>query len=384
MKRKVCVITGSRADYGLLRSLMAQIRKSSKLELQIIATGTHLSSTFGSTYQEIEIDQFLIDRKIECISEADTADAIATAISKTLVGAVKCFQELKPDILVLLGDRFEIFAAATAGLISRVPIAHIHGGEKTVGAFDEAFRHSITKMSHLHFVATEDYRARVIQLGEEPSRVFTVGGIGIDEIMEMEYLKKEDLEKSLGVKFRHRNLLVTFHPATLDEEPAERQMKQLLMALANRPDTSLIFTMPNADTGSLGLAKMISQFVAENPNAYFFTSLGRTSYLSCMALVDGVIGNSSSGIIEAPSLGVGTVNIGDRQEGRVQARSIINCNAIESEIREAIVKLYSDEFRFVVSNCKNPYGDGGTSQKISRILSEIDIDRLIKKTFYDL
>jgi len=384
MNRKICVVTGSRADYGLLRLVMKGIVAEPSLTLQIITTGMHLSPTFGLTYKEIEGDGFKIDQKVECLSSSDSPVAIAEATGKALSGCAKAFDELKPDLVLVLGDRFEIFAACSAALLARIPIAHIHGGEVTAGAYDEAFRHSITKMSSFHFVATEDYKKRVIQLGEHPSTVHLVGGLGVDAIKELELLSKDEIEQILGIEFLDTSLLVTFHPATLaDQAPAE-QMSELLAALSDRPDTTLIFTMPNADTGGLEIMRQIKGFVNDNDNAYVFESLGQLNYLSCLAIVDGVVGNSSSGILEAPTLKVGTVNIGSRQLGRSQSTSVINALANKESIEKAINKVFSAEFKSNLSTCISPFGEGGASKKVLKILSDFNLEKNPEKSFYDL
>lgn len=384
MKRKVCVITGSRADYGLMRLLIQGIEKSDTLTLQLIATGMHLSSQFGFTVREIEKDGFNIDFKIDSLTGGDTPREIALSISKTLIGCSQAFDILCPDLIVVLGDRFEIFAAATAALVSGIPLSHIHGGESTLGSYDESFRHSITKMSQIHFVATEEYRNRVIQLGENPNFVFKTGAIGNDDIQDVETLTSDDLERELGIQLRKRNLVVTFHPATLDPNPVKNQLRELLKALDGRPDTTIIFTGANADTGGTVINSMIKRFVREHQNAYFFESLGRKLYLSCLANFDGVVGNSSSGIIEAPSFKVGTVNIGNRQQGRIQAKSIVNCNARESEIREAIDEIYSSEFRANLAVCKNPYEGEGVVEKIISVIESISLKEIRLKPFFNV
>lgn len=384
MNRKICVVTGSRADYGLLRLVMKGIEAESSLTLQIIATGMHLSPTFGLTYEEIEGDGFKIDQKVQCLSSSDSPVAIAEATGKALSGCAKAFDELKPDLVLVLGDRFEIFAACSAALLARIPIAHIHGGEVTAGAYDEAFRHSITKMASIHFVATEEYKKRVIQLGEDPSTVHLVGGLGVDAIKELNLLSKDEIEQNLGIKFVNKCLLVTFHPATLEAQTPEEQICELLAALSDRPDITLIFTMPNADTGGLEIMRQIKDFVEKNDNAYFFESLGQLNYLSCVAIVDGIVGNSSSGILEAPTLRIGTVNIGNRQLGRTQSGSVINALANKESIETALNKLYSQEFKSTLNACKSPYGEGGASEKILTVLSDFNYDRELQKSFYDL
>jgi GDP/UDP-N,N'-diacetylbacillosamine 2-epimerase (hydrolysing) len=384
MNRKICVVTGSRADYGLLRLVMQRINDDPELILQVVATGMHLSPIFGLTYREIEADGFSIDFKIETLSSSDSPVGLADSMSKGLIGCADAFSHLQPDVIVLLGDRFEIFVAASAALVAKIPVAHLHGGETTAGAFDEAFRHSITKMSHLHFVAAEEYRKRVIQLGENPRYVFLVGGLGVDGIHEVRLLTKEELEISLNFRFKTRSLLVTFHPVTLEDDTAETQMKELLSALSVLSDTSLIFTMPNADTGGLALIKMIEQFVETHQNAHSFISLGQQRYLSCIAQVDGVVGNSSSGLAEVPSFKKGTINIGARQLGRLQASSVINCLPERQQIRAAIDTLYSQDFTSSLAETSNPYGEGGASGKIVDLLKFVDLSGIIQKTFYDL
>ena len=381
MKRKICVVTGSRADYGLLRYVMQGIKEDADLVLQVVATGMHLSTTFGLTYKEIEADGFNIDSKVETLSSSDTAVGIAESMGKGLSGCAEVFSRLQPDLIVVLGDRFEIFAATAAALVAKIPVAHLHGGETTTGAFDEAFRHSITKMSHLHFVAAEEYRQRVIQLGEDPKNVFLVGGLGVDGVKKVNLLSKVELERSLGIKFQSKSLLVTFHPVTLEDETSEVQMRELLSALS---DTTLIFTMPNADTGGLALMKVIEQFVESHHNAYAFISLGHQRYLSCIAQVDGVVGNSSSGLSEVPSFKKGTINIGIRQLGRLQALSVINCQPVEEQIRGALVKLFSDDFKSSLAMTSNPYGEGDASLKVVNALRDAPLDGIIQKTFYDI
>lgn len=384
MSRKICIVTSSRADYGLLRWIMQGIKDDPELKLQIIATGTHLSPKFGFTYKIIEEDGFRVDARIEILGSSDSPAAIAESMALALKGTANAFSDLKPDLVVVLGDRFEIFAATAAALVSRIPVAHLHGGESTVGAFDEAFRHSITKMSHLHFVATDEYRSRVIQLGENPKNVYLVGGLGIDSIKNLPLLSREDLQTQLGIEFGAKSLLITFHPVTLDTESPGNQMKELLAALSHLHDTTLIFTMPNADTGGYALTKMIEEFVSQNENAKMFTSLGQLKYLSCISYVDGVVGNSSSGITEVPTFKKGTVNIGDRQLGRIQAASVINCEPIEKDIERAIEKLYAPNFKSGLAAVENPYGDGGSSARVVKVLKEASLEGIIKKTFHDL
>jgi GDP/UDP-N,N'-diacetylbacillosamine 2-epimerase (hydrolysing) len=384
MNRKICVVTGSRADYGLLRSVMQGIKNDPNLIIQVIVTGMHLSPAFGLTYKEIESDGFFIDEKIEVITELDTPEEISQSIAKGIIGCAKAFNRLEPDLILLLGDRYEIFSAAIAAHVALIPIAHIHGGELTGGALDEAFRHSISKMSSLHFVAAEEYKKRLIQLGENPKSIYLAGGLGVDSIKKYKLLNKHELENELNIKFLDKSLLITFHPETLDIEGSEFQFKELLKALSNFKDTTLIFTMPNADTGGRKLINMVKEFVIENKNAKAFTSLGQLLYFSCILNMDGVVGNSSSGVIEVPSFKKATVNIGDRQLGRLQAESIINCKPLKKDILNAIEKLYSSSFQTLLDKVINPYSGTGVNEKIIEILGATSLDGIIKKAFHDL
>ena len=352
--KKICVVSGTRAEYGLLRWVMEGIRQSSELELQLLVTGMHLSSEFGMTVNVIEDDGFTVDRKIEMLLSSDTAVGVTKSMGLGMIGFADALAELKPDLLMLLGDRYEIFTAASSAMIARIPIAHLHGGETTEGAFDEAIRHSITKMSHLHFVAAEEYRRRVIQLGEKPECVFNVGGLGIDNILRLKLLRRDELEASLDFKLAKRNLLITFHPVTLEQNASAKQMNELLTALAELKDTGLIFTMPNADTEGRILFRQIELFCEKHSQARAYTSLGQLRYLSCIQHVNGVIGNSSSGLAEVPSLKKGTINIGDRQRGRLKAASVIDCEPRHDSIRTALERLFSANFRLSCRQSKIP------------------------------
>lgn len=383
MNRKICVITSGRADFGLLRGLMEEIKGSPTLMLQVIATGMHLSPEFGLTYREIEEAGFGVDAKIEMLLSADTVSGVTKSVGLGLIGFADAYEKLSPDFIVVLGDRFEIFAAVAAALIANIPVAHLHGGEITEAAFDDAIRHSITKMSHLHFVATEEYRDRVIQLGESPERVFLVGGLGIDAIKRTELLGRKELEASMNFSFKARNLLITFHPVTLESESTLQQMVELLAALDELEDTGLIFTMPNADTGGRAVFGLIEKFVLQHSNARLYRSLGQLRYLSCMQFVDAVVGNSSSGLTEAPSMHIGTINVGNRQKGRLSATSIIDCAPTLGSIRDALKKLYSPTFQHAIRETKNPYGNGGASEAIVGVLMNYSNADLLKKSFYD-
>tara|TARA_R100000789_G_scaffold11804_1_gene15739 strand:+ start:2528 stop:3703 length:1176 start_codon:yes stop_codon:yes gene_type:complete len=385
MTRKVCVVTGTRAEFGLLRWLMGEIQSHPELELQVIATGMHLSPEFGSTYHEIEEAGFEIDARVEMLLSSDTNTAVTKSMGLGVIGFADAYERLAPDIVVVLGDRFEIFAATSAAMIAGVPVAHLHGGETTEGAFDEAIRHSITKMSHLHFVAADEYRQRVIQLGEHPDRVFNFGGMGIDAIKRIKLLSREELERSLELSLGAKSLLVTFHPVTLEGGASSAaQMGELLAALEDLDDTTLIFTMPNADTGGRELSAMVREFAQGHPNAKVYTSLGQLRYFSCLAQIDGVVGNSSSGLAEAPSFKIGTVNIGDRQKGRLKANSVIDCEPNREAIRAALKTLYSAEFHASLAAVSNPYGNGGASEAIVKVLAEYPLENIRKKQFYNL
>ena len=384
MSRKICIITGSRAEYGLLRWVMQGIKDHPDLTLQLIVTGMHLSKDFGMTIDEIENDGFEVNDKIDILSYTNTSLGISQSMADALLGFAKAFHRLKPDLVLVLGDRFEVFSAATSAHVARIPIAHIHGGESTEGLIDEAFRHSITKMSQIHFVAAKEYRQRVIQLGENPEKVFLVGGLGIDGINNLKLLDKEMLENKLDFKFGTKNLLVTFHPVTLENLTAKNQMKELLLALSELKDTKIIFTMPNSDAESKVISQLIQDFVQRNPNTKAYYSLGQQKYFSTIMHVDGVIGNSSSGLLEVPSFKKPTVDIGDRQRGRIKANSVISCAPKAEDIGKAIKKLYSSNFQDTLREVESPFGKGGASQKILTILESVNLEDLLKKEFYNL
>ncbi len=382
--KKLFAITGSRADYGLLYWTLRRLEGSKKIDLSIIVTGTHLSKDFGHTINEIKKDKFKIKSKLDINpnsrSELEIAKSIAIAIRKFS----SYLKKNKPDAVLLLGDRYECFAVATASYINKIPIIHIHGGETTQGSFDEAFRHSITKMSHLHFTTTNSYRKRVIQLGENPKYVFNYGAPGIENIHKAKLIKKNKLEEMLNFKFAKRNLLVTYHPVTLEKETETKNFKNLLMAVKKLKNTKVIFTKSNADNGGKNINVLIDKYVLENKeNSKSFVSLGQIKYLSLLKIVDGVVGNSSSGIIEAPSLHTGTINIGDRQLGRVQAKSIINCSDNTIEILKAFKKLFNKNYKKLLSNTINPYEKKYTSKFITKKIIEFKFNNIIKKQFYD-
>ena len=383
-KRKICVVIGTRAEYGLLYWLMKEIKSDNDLELQLIVTGMHLSPEFGLTHKAIE-KEFKINKKIEMLLSSDTPIGISKSMGLAQISFSEAYEDLKPDIIVVLGDRYEIFSAVSAAMIARIPIAHLHGGEATQGLIDEPIRHSITKMSHLHFTATKEYKNRVIQLGEHPSRVFNVGGMGIENIKRLKLLSKEEFEKSINFKLNKKNILVTFHPVTLENSTAKEQFQELLDAIDELEETNIIFTKANSDTDGRIINQMIDEYVAKNPHKSIgFTSLGQQRYLSALQYVDAVVGNSSSGLAEAPSFKIGTINIGDRQKGRIKASSVIDCEPNKSSIKQAFNKLYSKEFQKTLANTVNPYGDGCVSKKIVDILKSVDLENILKKSFYDL
>ena len=385
MKRKVCIITGTRAEYGVAKPLFEAINRDKNLELQIIATGMHLVDEFGFTFKEIENDGFKIDQKVDIDLSSDSDLGVCHSISLAIDGLAKAYLKLKPEILILVGDRYEMFAGASAALILRIPVAHISGGETTEGSFDESLRHSITKMSHLHFCATDQYRKRVIQLGEVPKRVFNVGAIGLDSIAKLKFLSKSALEKRLRIKFNRRNLIILFHPVTLEHHTAETQVETLIKALDELKNTNLIFIKSNSDTGARAVSQRIERYAAANRHkTAFFVSIKHLDFLSLMRLSDAIVGNSSSGIIEAPSFKIGTVNIGDRQKGRIRVASIIDCEPTQSSIRQAIGKLYSPAFSKGLKKIISPYGDGHASDKIVRIIKKAKLKNIIKKSFFDL
>lgn len=382
--KKICVVSGTRADYGLLRWVMHEIGAAPGLQLQVAVTGAHLSPEFGLTWRNIVEDGFAIDAKVEMLLGSDTPVGITKSLSLAVAGFADALAALRPDMLLVLGDRYEILGAVTAATMARIPVAHLHGGEVTEGAFDDAMRHAITKMSHLHFVAAEDYRQRVLQLGEDPEHVHNVGGLGIDNVLRLKLLDRTELEQSLDFKLGPRNLLVTFHPVTLEPGASAAQMAELLAALDSLPDTRLLFTMPNADTESHQLGEMLQAFAARRTDtAKVWTSLGQLRYLSCLRHVDGVVGNSSSGLTEAPSFRIGTVNIGERQTGRLKADSVIDCGPTREKISHALHVLYSETFRKRLLSVVNPYGNGGAARRIASILVCSVPSNLLKKKFHN-
>ena len=382
--KKVCVITGSRADYGILKKLIEKISEHPKLKLQLIATGSHLSKKYGYTVSEIHQDGFKVDKTIKIISNKNTSLNLVYNSAKALRGYADSFKKLKPDLVLLLGDRYEIFCAAYASVIFGIPIAHLHGGETTQNSYDEFFRHSITKLSQVHFVATETYKKRVMQLGESPKNIYNVGSVSLENIFENIFLNEKKLESHLKVKFKKKSLLITLHPETLNREEVNKQCKVLLSALSRLKHTTLIFTMPNSDINSSQIEIQIKQFCRNKKNAFFFKSLGRKVYFSCIKKVDAVIGNSSSGIIEVPSLKKPSIDIGKRQYGRVRSNSVLSCEFKKSSILKSIKKIYSKNFLKKVKYFKNPYYKKNSIKKVIAIINRNKLDSIKGKTFFDI
>jgi UDP-hydrolysing UDP-N-acetyl-D-glucosamine 2-epimerase len=377
------VVTGSRADFGLLHGVLKGIQDSPKLDLRLFVTGMHLAPEFGETWRTIETEGFTINCKIDMHLSGDTPADITRSTGRGVIGFADAFEQIRPDLVLVLGDRFEILAAVQACLLTRIPVAHIAGGDTTEGAVDESIRHAITKMAHLHFVTNEQAAARVRQMGENPAHIYLTGSPGIDFIKTHPLLTREQLASIVGLPLTGRLLAVTFHPATLDLLPQDDQMRELLNALdtLDPAETSIIFTMSNADAEGRALMTLVTEYTRTRPHTRAFTSLGQTNYLSLMAHADAVVGNSSSGLYEAPTLKTPTVNIGDRQKGRLQAASVINCPSESSAIARAIHQAYQLDTRETV----NPYGNGDASAKIVAILESLENpSSLLQKHFHPL
>lgn len=383
--RKICVVTGTRAEYGLLYCLMKEIQDDPDLELQLVATGMHLSPEFGLTYRQIEADGFTINAKVEMYLSSDTPVGIAKSIGLGVIGFADALSRLNPDILVVLGDRYEIFAAAQAAMTAKIPIAHIHGGETTAGAMDEAMRHAITKMSHFHFTAAEPYRRRVIQLGELPERVLNYGAPGLDNLRKTDLLSKAEFEKAIDFQLGVLSFLVTYHPVTLSLEGPEKPFQELLRALDHFSNARIIFTKANADASGRIINQSLDDYARRNSaRVKAFTSMGSLLYWSAMQHVDIVVGNSSSGIIEAPVLHKPAVNIGDRQRGRLRADSVIDCEEKEPAIVAAIETGLSASFKSRLANVVSPYGHGDASFKIKEYLKKAPLQNVLMKQFHDV
>lgn len=383
--KKICIVTGTRAEYGLLKPVIKIISDAKDLELNLVVTGMHLSPEFGLTYKEIEQDGYLITAKIEMLLSSDTPVGITKSMGLAIIGFADYFENNKPDLVIILGDRYEMLMVASAAMIARIPIAHIHGGELTEGLIDEAIRHSITKMSHLHFTTTEEYRRRVIQLGEQPQSVYNVGSLGVESIKKISLLKKDELESAIGFRF-FTTIMVTYHPVTLESMTSEAQFKNILRVLDAHKEITVIFTKANSDTDGRVINQMIDDYVKDNKGrCVAFASLGQLRYLSALQFCTAVLGNSSSGLIEVPSFKIPTINIGDRQLGRVKAESVIDCDNSIEQIEDALMKALSPEFREQLSEMKNPYEGEQTSEKIVDIIrQQVNKGINIKKKFYDI
>lgn len=383
--RKICFVTGSRAEYGLLSGLMKAVKNDSELQLQIVATNMHLSPEFGLTYREIEKDGFIIDKKVEMLLSSDTAVGISKSVGLGMIGYADAFEELRPNLIVILGDRYEMIAVASAALFQKIPIAHLHGGEITEGAYDDCIRHAISKMSHLHFTSTEEHRKRVIQLGEQPDRVFNVGAIGIENFKYISAMSKKELENSLDFNMGDKSIIVTYHPVTLEDNSAEEQSEALLSALDTLDDYKIIFTYPNSDTNGRIIIEKINEYVAAHPEkAKAWPSLGLKRYISALHYSTAVVGNSSSGIIEVPSFGIPTLNIGNRQKGRISSNSVYNCDANEASIINGLKTILSVDFINKASYTWNPYGGINTTEDILNIIKTYPLDNLIQKVFFNI
>lgn len=383
--KRIGVITGTRAEYGLLKPLMRKIVQDETLELVLIVTGMHLSPEFGLTYIEIEKDGFRIDFKNEMLLSSDTPSGIVKSIGVATIGFADCFERAELDLVILLGDRYEILAAATAAMVFQLPIAHIHGGEITEGMIDDAIRHSITKMSTLHFVSTQNYRNRVIQLGEEPDRVWDVGSLGIENIKNVQLYQKEKLEQEINFKFDKKVIMVTFHPVIMEKDTVEQQFKNLLKAISTLENVKVIFTKANSDVNGRIINQLIDEYIKNNPNTITFTSMGQLRYLSALRYSSLVLGNSSSGIIEAPSFGIPTVNIGDRQKGRIRAVSVIDCSTDTEDILKAINKAFSKKFQKTIKDIINPYEGTNPSLEIIESIKDYVFNKpTIQKKFYNI
>ncbi|WP_077597056.1 UDP-N-acetylglucosamine 2-epimerase [Oceanobacillus kimchii] len=383
----IAVLTATRAEYGLLKPLLSRLKEDSMFNLKLLVTGAHLSPEFGLTYKEIEKDGYFIDKKVEMLLSSDSSASISKSMGLALIGFAEYFSQYRPDFLLVLGDRYETLAVALAAMNENIPIIHLYGGEKTEGAVDESIRHSLTKLSYLHFTSTEEYKNRVIQLGEHPDRVKVVGGLGIENIQNESLLSKDSFFEDVNISPDKPYAMVTFHPVTLEEgNKVENQIRSLLSAMNYFPNIQFLITKANADAHGRIINQLIDHYVEQNSHAMAFKSLGVKRYLSGLKYASFVLGNSSSGILEAPSFGVPTINIGDRQKGRIQAESIINCMPKVDSIKHAIEQAISPEFQLIAEQANNPYGDGNTSEKIIKVLKEIENIEIfdLKKSFYDL
>lgn len=384
--KRICLLTATRAEYGLLKPLMVKLDNDSDFDLCIAVTGMHLSPEFGMTVKEIEEDGLRIDKKIEILLSSDTPVALSKSMGLAMISFSEYFDECRPDALIVLGDRFETLAVCCAAMNARIPIFHLHGGEATEGLIDEAVRHSITKMSFLHFASTQEYRHRIIQMGESPERVFCVGALGVENALHTELMSLDELEDSLGIRLGDKYAVGTFHPVTLEDNTAEVQVHALIDAIEKHPNITFLFTKANADTDGRIINTILQEYANKRDNFYLVDSLGMRRYLSAISCAKFVIGNSSSGLMETPSFHIPTIDIGDRQRGRIAGKTIIHCEPEADSIDKAIKQAMNEEFRDSIKNVDSPYGEGNTSNKIISVtreyLSNNKID--IKKKFYDI
>lgn len=386
MKKTICILTATRAEYGLLKPIINKLTKKVEFDTRIVVTGSHLSPEFGLTYREIEKNGFTIDEKIDILLSSDSPSSISKTMGLALINFASYFERLNPDLLIVLGDRYETLAVSIAAMNQKIPIAHLHGGETTEGALDESIRHAISKISYIHFTSTEEYRNRVIQLGEDPNRVFNVGAIGIENIKNEKLLSKEELLKTLNIDNFSMYAMVTYHPVTLEKNTSEIQIINLLNVLSSYKDIAFIISKANADSEGRVINRIIENYIKDKPNLFLFDSLGLKKYLSGLKYCEFVIGNSSSGILEAPSFKIPTINIGDRQKGRIQANSVINCDNSIENIKNSIELALSVKFRENLDQVINPYGDGDVSRKVVKEIENILLydEITLKKKFYDI
>ena len=384
--KKIVILTATRAEYGLLMPIIKKLTDMQGIETKVAVTGAHLSPEFGMTVNEIERDGISIDKKIEILLSGDTSVSISKSMGLAMISFAEYFEESRPDALLVLGDRYETLAVCSVAANARIPIVHLYGGETTEGAVDEAVRHAITKMSYLHFTSTDDYRKRVIQLGEDPTRVFSTGAMGIENVLSIKRMDKKELEASLGCSLGEKYAVGTFHPVTLENASAEQQVDELIEAIRQFKDITFLFTKANADADGRVINKKLAEYATEADNVILVDSLGMVRYLSAISQAEFVIGNSSSGLIEVPSFQIPTINIGDRQKGRIQGETVINCAPDHDEIISALRKAMSEEFRDKIGNSINPYGDGKTSDKIVTVVKDFLINEKfnLKKKFYDV
>lgn len=384
--RTICIVTATRAEYGLMKCLIEDIHNDTDLELQLIVTGSHLSPEFGFTIQQIEEDNFPISKKIEILLSSDSAVGVSKSMGLAQISFAEAFDELKPDIVLVLGDRYELLPIVSSANIARIPVAHLNGGEITEGAIDEIIRHSVTKLSQIHFTAIDEYAKRVVQMGEQPETVFNVGEVGLDNFKRISFLTKDEFEHSIGRSLKEKNVLITYHPeTTISLEDNINNFQQLLDSLDKLENTLLIFTKANTDVGGRAINAIIDSYVQDNEdNSVAFSSLGQVRYLSALQYIDCVVGNSSSGIVEAPTFKVASINIGNRQLGRLSANSVIHVKADTKQIDEALSKIYTTTYQQKLSVVKNPYGEGNSSNKVIQVLKNIDLASLNTKSFYNI